>query len=133
MEKTLRIRALSVLLTLVMLIGLIPVVSTPASAVSYVETHDVDAIKTLLEQDGDISIKLNGDAKKTISSSKDDFWCVLGKGDKTLDLNGHEFRISLDDATGGSGKYNQVVTMFGVYSGTRFTLNDTSGKNTGNP
>ena len=60
------------LLTLVMLIGLIPVVSTPASAASYVETHDPDVIKTLLEQDGNISIKLDGDAKKTISSSKDD-------------------------------------------------------------
>ena len=58
---------------------------------------------------------------------------MLGKGDKTLDLNGYELRVDLDDATGGSGEYNQVVTMFGVNSGTRFTLNDTSGKNTGNP
>ena len=56
---------------------------------------------------------------------------MLGQGSKTLDLNGYELRVDLDDVRGGSGKYNRIVTMFGVFSGTTLTLNDTSGKDTG--
>ena len=125
-----------------MVIGLIPASTLTALAVgNVVVTHDVDEIRELLRQDGDVSIKLDADANKTIVSThenRDDekeyeegtifdakkVWTRIGSGNKTIDLNGHRLYVTetLDQRAG----VWQAV-MMEIPTGASLTVNDSAG------
>ncbi|MBQ4065662.1 MAG: hypothetical protein IJD10_06140, partial [Clostridia bacterium] len=133
---------LSALLAFVMVIGLIPASTLTALAVgNVVVTHDVDEIRELLRQDGDVSIKLDADANKTIVSThenRDDekeyeegtifdtkkVWTRIGSGNKTIDLNGHRLYVT-ETLDSRAGVWKAV--MMEIPTGASLTVNDSAG------
>ena len=61
-------KPLCVILTICLLVGMIPAFSLSASA-AVAEVSDMDTFKELMEQDGDVSIKLTDDVSKDISAA----------------------------------------------------------------
>lgn len=132
-------KLLSILLALVMLLGMLPMT---AMAAGEVVTHDVDQIRELLKQDGDVTIKLDADAEKMItaySDFEDDkwdsqfVWTQLGSGNKTIDLNGHRLYV-YDQSARSLGsleiepfKYIQGALLMEIPAGASLTVNDSAG------
>ena len=77
-------RVFSILLTLVMLLGMMPMTATATEEPNVVVTHDVDEIRELLRQDGDVSIKLDADADKVGVYSYDKSGIELEYEDGTI-------------------------------------------------
>lgn len=130
MKKMFR-KPLCVILTVCLLVGMIPTFSLSASA-AVAEVSDMDTFKELMEQDGDVSIKLTDDISKDIFGGYDDYghglpvpyFITVGKGEKIIDLNGNDINASLDD-------FHQSSTMFKIDEGASVVVNDSSGKNSG--
>ena len=133
-------KLLSILLCCAMLLGMLPMTAM-ATGDSVVVTHDVDQIRELLREDGDVSIKLDGDADKIIVSThenRDDekeyeegtifdtkkVWTRIGSGNKTIDLNGHRLYVTetLDQR---AGVWKAV--MMEIPTGASLTVNDSAG------
>ncbi|MBQ2987826.1 MAG: hypothetical protein IJD59_01845, partial [Clostridia bacterium] len=104
MKTNFKPKLLGLLLVLVMVLSIVPFGALPAFAAepSVVVTHDVDEIRELLRQDGDVSIKLDADAEKNLTAYSDFentkwdsqyVWTKLGSGNKTIDLNGHRLYV----------------------------------------
>ena len=111
-------RMLSLLLTLIMVVGLFPATMITASAATTVTEVDTwEELKSALTASGTATIKLTDDIKKTIELKENDGPAykinyedpqITVCGTKTLDLNG--YTITVDDqsnawkGSGGDGR-----------------------------
>lgn len=102
-----------VILTLVTVFLMIPVFTVPASAET-VTVNTADELRAALQKDGDVSIVLTADITKYklpndfkwdgYDEDTDFFyWVTVGKGKKSLDLQGHE--VAIDDDFITTAKY----------------------------
>lgn len=113
-----------------------------ASDPQVVVTHDVDEIRELLQQDGDISIWLDANAEKQITSysdfeddkwNKQYVWTKIGSGNKTIDLNGYRLYVydqsarSLGSLDWLDFRYIQGALLMEIPEGASLTVNDSSG------
>ena len=116
---------ISYLLSLCMLIGMIPAFSIGASAADVVEVSSFDDLKTRLESDGDVSLKMTNTISQYVSGGYDehlnelgvDYVIKVGKGKKTLDLNGYDLYANNND-------WDSTITFFQINDGTDLTVND---------
>ena len=111
-------------LTMVVML-LISAIPTPAFAEEeYHEIAGPQSLKKYLEMDGDVTIKLVSNIIHTTKVSDiGPYWITLGKGKKTLDLNG--FSAELNAETGFE------TTMIKIPEGSELIVNDSSGNNSG--
>ena len=112
----------AVLLSLVMVLALLP---TFASAeAEYVEVSTKEEFKEILESNGDKNIIVTRDIIYTCQvNDVDDYWITLGRGEKTLNLNGKAVELNAETGV--------ETTMIRVRSGASLIINDTSGDNSG--
>ena len=144
MKTTFKSKLLSILLVLVMVLALVPVSGLTAFAAGQNEvvTHDVDQIRDLLRQDGDVRIKLDADAEKKLTAYSDFentkwdsqyVWTKLGSGNKTIDLNGHRLYVydqsarSLGSLDWMAFGYIQGALLMEIPNGASLTVNDSNG------
>ena len=137
-------KLLSILLVLVMVLALVPVSALTAFAAGQDEvvTHDIDQIRELLRQDGDVRIKLDADAEKNLTAYSDFentkwdsqyVWTKLGSGNKTIDLNGHRLYVydqsvrSLGSLDWMDFRYIQGALLMEIPNGASLTVNDSNG------
>lgn len=135
-------KLLSILLALVMLLGMLPMTAVAAEDPEVIVTHDVDQIRELLQQDGDVSIKLDADAEKKLtaySDFEDDkwnsqyVWTKIGSGNKTIDLNGYRLYVydqsarSLGSLDWMDFRYIQGALLMEIPEDAALTVNDSSG------
>lgn len=122
-------------------------IAMPLSAFAdTVTTHDADEIRAALASDGDTQIVLDGDVSKeyTKLSGGETTWCTLGSGNKSIDLAGYRFDISVNN----HNWHNEVITlldgetttymhiadtlyMISIPAGAALTVDDSSGENDG--
>ena len=136
-------KVIGTLLVFAMLFSLLPAAAFADEPVNgnVVITHDVDQIRELLRQDGDVTIQLDADAEKKItaySDFEDDkwnsqfVWTKVGSGNKTIDLNGHRLYVYDQSArTLGSleiepFKYIQGALLIEIPSGASLTVDDSA-------
>ena len=134
-------KLLSILLTLALLLGMVPMTAM-ATGDSEVVTHDIDQIRELLRQDGDVRIKLDADAEKNLTAYSDFentkwdsqyVWTKLGSGNKTIDLNGYRLYVydqsarSLGSLEWMDFRYIQGALLMEIPEGAALTVNDSSG------
>ena len=109
-------------------------VTVPVTAATNLSVDNITTFKSWMEKDGDVNITLTKNLKGRIgieSSSGDQsfdfvhYWCVLGKGKKTIDLNGHDLKVSYDEAS------LRDSTLFQINAGTSLTIKDSSQKKEG--
>ncbi|MBQ4107861.1 MAG: hypothetical protein IJC80_00525, partial [Clostridia bacterium] len=104
MKTKLKSTLISLLLVTLLVLALAPVsaLTVFAAEQNEVVTHDIDQIRELLRQDGDVRIKLDADAEKKLTAYSDFentkwdsqyVWTKLGSGNKTIDLNGHRLYV----------------------------------------
>jgi len=107
-----------------------PVTMTALAAGEVREISDAQSLKSYLESDDDESIRITGDIIATNPGSvKYDecaYWIILGKGEKTLDLNGHAIEMNID-----SGSIGGRSAIALIREGSSLTVLDSSGKNKG--
>ena len=144
MKTNFKSKLLGVLLILVMVLALVPVSALTAFAAEQNEvvTHDIDQIRELLRQDGDVIIKLDADAEKNLTAYSDFentkwdsqyVWTKLGSGNKTIDLNGHRLYVydqsarSLGSLEWMDFRYIQGALLMEIPEGAALTVNDSSG------
>ena len=144
MKTKFKSKLLGVLLVLVMVLALVPVSALTAFAAEQNEvvTHDIDQIRELLRQDGDVKIKLDADAEKKLTSYSDFentkwdsqyVWTKLGSGNKTIDLNGHRLYVydqsarSLGSLDWMAFRYIQGALLMEIPNGASLTVNDSNG------
>ena len=135
-------KLLSILLTLAMLLGMLPLTAVAVEDPEVTVTHDVDVIRELLQQNGDVSIKLDADAEKQLtaySDFEDDkwnsqyVWTKIGSGNKTIDLNGYRLYVydqsarSLGSLEWLDFRYIQGALLMEIPDGASLTVNDSSG------
>ena len=138
MKTKFKSKFLSILLVLVMVLALVPVSALTAFAAEprVVVTHDVDEIRELLRQDGDVSIKLDADAEKDLDfyfeqeyeTEKCDgrkVWAKLGSGNKIIDLNG--YRLYVNDKSYDWGASIWQAVLMEIPTGASLTVNDSAG------
>ena len=115
-------RFLSIILSLVMVLSMLP---TFASAEGeYTEVGTVEAFKKALESNGDMNIVVTKDIIYTCKVSDiGDYWITLGKGEKTLNLNGKSVELNAETGV--------KTTMIKVPAGANLIIKDTSGDNSG--
>ena len=129
--KSVAKKLLCMLLTAALIIGLVPMSDVPGArvkAATVIETKDPGQIKELLEGEGDVSIKLTGDVEWDYDKYINSDWTLfeIGDGTKTLDLNGHRFKYWIL-----ASNYANKVYMFGVGTGAKLVIKDSSGTNKG--
>ncbi len=153
--KRARTRFVSFVITAAMVLGMIPAMALPVffspakkevRAAGPVYTHDGDEIRALLESDGDVYIELDGNVHWSTDVMDDrpvvdmpypdayhsdivkkQVWATIGSGEKKIDLNGHSFKVGVDDPP-----YDRKITMlylFEIPAGASMTVDDSSGKN----
>ena len=123
MKKTWK-KLFGVMLVISMVISMIPFIAKEeVKAADVITTHDPKQIKALLEAEGDVHIMLDDTADYTINGLSQPAWCIVGPGEKILDLNGQEFEVHLDSLADGY--------MFKIPEGAKLTINDSSGNNAG--
>ena len=144
MKKQFKSKILSLLLVLLMVLALAPVSALTAFAAEQNEvvTHDIDQIRELLRQDGDVRIKLDADAEKKLTAYSDFentkwdsqyVWTKLGSGNKTIDLNGHRLYVydqsarSLGSLDWMDFRYIQGALLMEIPNGASLTVNDSNG------
>ena len=134
-------KALSILLSVCLLLTTLPITAVAVEDPEVIVTHDVDQIRELLRQDGDVSIKLDADADKvgvysydksgseleyedgTIYDNKK-VWARIGSGNKTIDLNGHRLYVTeTHDQQYGVWK----AVLMEIPDGASLTVNDSVG------
>ena len=141
MQQTMK-KGMAILLVFAMLFTIMPVSAFAAPEPgNLVVTHNVDQIRELLRQDGDVTIQLDADAEKKItaySDFEDDkwnsqfVWTKVGSGNKTIDLNGHRLYVYDQSArTLGSleiepFKYIQGALLIEIPSGASLTVDDSA-------
>ena len=119
-------RMLSLLLTLVMVLGMLPATTMTANAATTVtEVDSWEELKSALTASGTATIKLTDDIKKTIELKEADGPMykinyddpqITVCGTKTLDLNG--YTITVDDQSNAAKDYGgDVVTFNSTYMG----------------
>ncbi|MBE6913263.1 MAG: hypothetical protein E7473_12140, partial [Ruminococcaceae bacterium] len=113
---------LSIILSLAMILSMVP---TFASAESeYTEVGTVEDFKKALESNGDMNIVVTKDIIYTCKVSDiGDYWITLGKGEKTLNLNGKSVELNAETGV--------KTTMIKVPAGANLIIKDTSGDNSG--
>ena len=90
----------------------------------YQEIAGPQSLTKYLSMDGDVTIKVVSDIIYTTTTMKTGpYWITLGKGRKTLDLNGHS--VELNAETGFE------TTMIKIEEGSELIVNDSSGNNSG--
>lgn len=115
-------RLLSIMLCLAMMLSMIPTFAFAEA--EYVEVETVEAFKKALESDGEKNIVVTKDIILTAKVSDVGlYWITLGKGEKTLNLNGKS--VELNAETG------EETTMIKVPTGASLIIKDTSGDNSG--
>jgi len=99
-------KLLSILLSLVLLLSLIPANAPVAKADEYnwieVSTQNAWEIQKYLRMEGDVWIKLSGDADWTLHDADYEsylwhdrwVWTKIGQGVKVIDLNGHRLYVT---------------------------------------
>jgi len=138
-------KLLSVLLILAMVFSMVPMTAMATEDPEVIVTHDVDEIRELLRQDGDVSIKLDADAEKKLTAYSDFenyqtdswnsqyVWTKLGSGNKTIDLNGYRLYVydqsarSLGSLEWMDFRYIQGALLMEIPEGAALTVNDSSG------
>lgn len=125
-------RMLSLLLTLVMVLGMLPATTMTANAEMYI---GVDTWEELVEEltTGDYGyIKLTADLKCSHEKGSSGHVKTVINGDKTLDLNGYTIECKDESNLVASGEWNVTSnkTLFSVPAGATLTVNDsgTDGK-----
>ena len=116
-------RILSLLLTMMMVLTLMPAATFTSQAKSDYPVSSIEQLKTYMESDGAYCAVL----QKDLSGHADGdyaYWCVT-KGSKWIDMNGHTLSISNDD----SRTYSM---MFRVPEGASLTVYDSQKSGKGN-
>ena len=99
----------------------------PALAEETITTHDMEQIRDALMADGDVTITLDGDAHQDRTDwYEGDVWCVLGSGEKTIDLAGYDLEMENWHVQG-----RQLYMFLVDNSATTFTITDSSAKGDG--
>ena len=148
------IRKFVALFTVLLLLGgLFPAAGgafrpVPAQAAGPVYTHDGGELLALLQKDGPAEIILDGDVRWTEDhiyhhgttgltvpgehgQIGQQVWAILGSGDKSLDLAGHDLHISVDDTYSTTPNQPVQIFMAEIPTGASLTVNDSSGTNAG--
>lgn len=117
-------KAISIVLSIIMLLSLAPALSVNVSAAERKEIYGELNLKRALEADGDADIVIMNDiiASASISELGSTF-ITLGRGTKTIDLAGHKVEAN---ATG-SGRF----TFIRVTAGAELIVRDSSTKQSG--
>ena len=118
-------KILSVILAVSMMLSLITFSAFADD--SYREVGTVQSFIDCLSQDGDVNIKIVSQIIHTCTAKKaGEYWITLGKGKKTIDLNG--FSVELNAETNGG---LLKTTMLRIPTGAELVINDSSGDNSG--
>ena len=144
MKTKFQCKLIGVLLALVIVLSIAPfgILTAFAAEQNEVVTHDIDQIRELLRQDGDVRIKLDADAEKNLTAYSDFentkwdsqyVWTKLGSGNKTIDLNGHRLYVydqsarSLGSLDWMAFRYIQGALLMEIPNGASLTVNDSNG------
>ena len=131
--KKLTKRVVSILLTVLMLFGIVPMASFTTSAdSSYNYTaNSWYALEMYLKAAGACTIKLTGDIKMEYEPETEGHKTINIYGNKTIDLNGYKIEcvdsscIKYDE--GEEVSVESEKTLFNVYKGSTLIINDTKG------
>lgn len=120
-------RLLTWLLSVMVALAMLLCAPAPALAEEAITTHDMEQIREALMEDGDVTITLDGDAHQDRTDwYEGDAWCVLGSGNKTIDLAGYDLEMEIWHFQG------RQLYMFVVDNpATTFTITDSSPKGDG--
>lgn len=126
-------RVVSILLTLLMLIGLVPMAAFSASAESdyKYQANSWYALEMYLKAAGNITITITGDITNTHDMGSEGHKTLEVYGNKIINLNGH--KIECVDKTSNAIVGGEVVTvesektMFHVDGSSSLTINDSKG------
>ena len=127
----------AVMLTAVLIVTLFPGIGLVSRAeIKQVKTSDPKEIRNLLQSDENVMVILTGDAVCEYESLPRDngkngsVFINVGKGEKVLDLNGHEMKCLVkyyDGYLGASGK----LYMFEIGKDAKLVVEDSAGRNAG--
>ncbi len=140
-------KLLAFALTIAMLLSIAPLTATTAAAAAEasdsagapsfteVSVSSPADLKSYLQRSGNYKIKLIENLSDRIGRKGDvtcecpQYWCLVGSGIKTVDMNGYDFSLYCDSKNSVS-KTRFGTTMFEIPSGAEFVLNDTGGNGT---
>ncbi len=107
-----------------LIIMLVCIVVVGAEEKNYNEVAAIEDLVACLESDGDMDIIVTRDIIYTCQvSDVGDYWITVGKGKKTLNLNGKSVELNAETGV--------ETTMIRVPKGAELTIKDTSGDNSG--
>ncbi|MBQ6491603.1 MAG: hypothetical protein IJI88_04965 [Atopobiaceae bacterium] len=120
-------RLLTWFLSVMAVLALLMCAPVPALAEETITTHDMEQIRDALMADGDVTITLDGDAHQDRTDwYEGDVWCVLGSGEKTIDLAGYDLEMEIWHFQG-----RQLYMFLVDNPATTFTITDSSAKGDG--
>ena len=136
-------RLLAVILAAMMILTWVPAFGKTAKADDVTEVSDIETLRKLLMEEGDVSIRIKKDISGTLSyesgstttivdeygnwhteyaPASNPVWCTVGRGNKTIDLDGNDIKVTYENWK------DRYSTMFVIPEGASVTINDAENK-----